>query len=108
MRYQPNAVKSCFFMKSIRNFMQIIDTANAVNVSLIIQIMHGYFYLAYLVSDFLLTTYMRWPIMRFVLIAAGGVVPLLSFFVERRVHREVTEYLRMRVARLDAPAASAN
>ncbi|MET0590520.1 MAG: DUF3817 domain-containing protein [Naasia sp.] len=82
-----------------------IDTANAVNVSLVIQIMHGYFYLAYLVSDFLLVTYLRWPITRFVLIAAGGVVPLLSFFVERRVHREVTDYLAARVARLDAARA---
>lgn len=82
-----------------------IDTANAVNVSLVIQIMHGYFYLAYLVSDFLLVTYLRWPITRFVLIAAGGVVPLLSFFVERRVHREVTDYLATRVARLDAARA---
>lgn len=79
-----------------------IDRATAVNVSLVIQITHGYCYLAYLVSDFLLTTYMRWPIKRFVLIAAGGVVPLLSFFVERRVHREVSDYLTRRVERLDA------
>jgi integral membrane protein len=83
-----------------------IDTANAVNASLVVQIIHGYFYLAYLVSDFLLVTFMRWPITRFVLIAAGGVVPLLSFFVERRVHREVTDYLTRRVEALPSTPAS--
>ncbi|BDI23812.1 DUF3817 domain-containing protein [Herbiconiux sp. L3-i23] len=75
-----------------------IDTANAVNASLIIQITHGYLYLAYLVSDFVLITFMRWPITRFIVIALGGVVPLLSFFVERRVHREVKGYLAAREA----------
>ena len=74
-----------------------IDTANATNVSLVIQITHGYLYLAYLVSDFVLVTFMRWPIMRFVLIAAGGVVPFLSFFTEHRVQREVKQYLARRV-----------
>jgi len=76
-----------------------IDTEYAVNASLIIQITHGYLYLAYLVSDFLLVTFMRWPITRFVVIAAGGVVPLLSFFVEHRVQREVKDHLSERLAR---------
>ena len=85
-----------------------IDTANATNVSLVIQITHGYFYLAYLVSDFVLVTYMRWPIMRFVVIALGGVVPLLSFFTEHRVQREVKAYLAGRLARITSdPSASA-
>jgi integral membrane protein len=86
-----------------------IDTANAVNVSLVIQITHGYFYLAYLVSDFVLVTFMRWPIVRFIVIALGGVVPLLSFFTERRVHREVKDYLAVRLARIPSdPSATAS
>lgn len=75
-----------------------IETSGGVNASLIIQITHGYLYLAYLVSDFVLITFMRWPITRFVLIALGGVIPFLSFFVERRVHREVADHLESRVA----------
>lgn len=59
------------------------------NLSLIIQITHGYIYMAYLVSSFVLVNWLRWPILRFVLIALGGVVPLLSFFVEHRVSRDV-------------------
>jgi len=73
-----------------------------INLSLVVQIIHGYFYLAYLVSDFVLITYLRWPITRFLLIAAGGVVPLLSFFTEHRISREVRDYLAKRQAALPA------
>ena len=69
-----------------------------INLSLAAQITHGYFYLAYLVVDFVLVTFLRWPITRFLLIAAGGVVPLLSFFTERRITREVRGYLASREA----------
>ena len=69
-----------------------------VNLSLLAQIAHGYFYLAYLVVDFVLITFLRWPITRFLLIAAGGVVPLLSFFTEHRITREVRDYLASREA----------
>jgi hypothetical protein len=41
---------------------------------------------------------MRWPFSRFVLIALGGVIPTLSFFVEVRVAREVREYLATRAS----------
>ncbi|HEY8589028.1 MAG TPA: DUF3817 domain-containing protein [Naasia sp.] len=74
------------------------DTHTAFDLSLAVQIAHGYAYLAYLVADFVLITYLRWPITRFLLIAAGGVVPLLSFFTEHRITREVTQYLDTREA----------
>ncbi len=45
--------------------------------------------MVYLFSDFRLWSMMRWPFMRFITIALGGVVPFLSFFVEHKVHREV-------------------
>ena len=39
---------------------------------------------------------MRWPFWRFLLLASGGIVPLLSFFMEARVAREVRTYLANR------------
>ncbi len=75
-----------------------VDGHTGVNLSLVAQIAHGYFYLAYLVVDFVLVTFLRWPITRFLLIAAGGVVPLLSFFTEHRITREVKSYLESREA----------
>ncbi len=82
----------------VGGFLALVPAGSvqAVNLSLIVQITHGYLYLVYLISDFVLITFLRWPITRFILIAAGGVVPLLSFFTERRIRREVTGYLAQR------------
>ena len=52
---------------------------NLTSVSLIV---HGWLYVAYLFGDFRLWTLMRWSFFRFLLIALGGVIPLLSFFTE--------------------------
>jgi integral membrane protein len=46
-------------------------------------IVHGWLYVAYLYADFRLWTELRWGIGKFLIIAAGGVVPFLSFFTER-------------------------
>ena len=70
-------------------------TVLAVNLSTGILIAHGWLYVVYLFSDFRVWSMMRWPFMRFVQIALGGVVPFLSFFVEhyitRRANRELAE-----------------
>jgi integral membrane protein len=73
-------------------------TATAVNLSTGILIAHGWFYVLYLFSDFRLWSLMRWPFSKFVLIALGGVIPTLSFFVEVRIVREVKAYLAGRAA----------
>jgi hypothetical protein len=46
-------------------------------------IVHGWLYVAYLFGDFRMWTLLRWSFRRFLIIALGGVVPLLSFFTER-------------------------
>lgn len=56
-------------------------------------IAHGWFYVIYLISNFMLWSPMRWPFIRFLVLALGGVIPLLSFFLEARIHREVVAYL---------------
>ncbi|GAA1611438.1 DUF3817 domain-containing protein [Leucobacter chromiireducens] len=58
-----------------------------------ILIAHGWFYVVYLVSDFMVWSPMRWNFGRFLLIALGGVIPLMSFFLEGRIVREVTSFL---------------
>ncbi|WP_173923616.1 DUF3817 domain-containing protein [Agromyces sp. Marseille-P2726] len=74
------------------------DTVTAVNLSTGILIVHGWFYVVYLFSDFRLWSLMRWPFGRFILIALGGVIPFLSFFLEVRIAREVRAYLERREA----------
>ena len=66
-----------------------------VNLSIGILIVHGWFYVVYLLSDFTLWSRMRWPFAMFILIALGGVIPFLSFiaehFVAKRAKRELAE-----------------
>ena len=69
-----------------------------VDLSTGILIAHGWLYVLYLFSDFRLWSLMRWPFSRFVLIALGGVVPTLSFFVEVRVVRDVRQFLAAHTA----------
>ena len=54
------------------------------NLTVWILIIHGWLYVVYLIADFRLWTLLRWPFTRFLLIALGGVVPLLSFYTEAR------------------------
>jgi integral membrane protein len=77
-------------------------TVDAVNLSTGILIAHGWFYVLYLFSDFRLWSLMRWPFSRFVVIALGGVVPTLSFFVEVRVAKDVRQFLAACTADADA------
>jgi len=79
--------------------LQPRDLIEAVNLSTLILIVHGWLYVIYLGLDFLLWRLTRWSFGRFLFIALGGIVPLLSFFFEFRVPRWVRE-------RLDASAAS--
>jgi integral membrane protein len=48
-----------------------------------ILVVHGWLYVLYLFADFRVWTLMRWSFMRFLIIAAGGVVPFLSFYTEK-------------------------
>jgi hypothetical protein len=66
-----------------------------VNLSIGILIVHGWFYVVYLIADFTLWSRMRWPFMMFILVALGGVLPFLSFiaehFVAKRARRELAD-----------------
>ena len=65
------------------------DLIIGVNLSTIILIVHGWLYVVYLGLDFILWRLVRWSFTRFLFIALGGIVPGLSFYLERRVPRDV-------------------
>lgn len=65
-------------------------------------IAHGWFYVIYLISDFMLWSPMRWPFWRFLVIALGGVIPFFSFWLEGRTAKEVNGYLERREAAVAA------
>lgn len=73
--------------------LQPRELITAVNLSTAILIVHGWLYVVYLLCDFALWRMTRWSFGRFLFIALGGIVPLLSFFFEFRVPRWVHERL---------------
>jgi hypothetical protein len=50
-------------------------------------IVHGWLYVFYLYTCFRVWSETRWAFTRFLVMAAGGVVPFLSFFTERHYGR---------------------
>jgi len=66
-----------------------LGVVGGVNLSITVLIVHGWMYVVYLISNFRLWTLMRWPFLKLILLALGGVVPFLSFVVEKKFHAEV-------------------
>lgn len=65
----------------------------------IIAMVHGWVYVVYLVTVFDLWSTLRWTLGRLVTMALAGVVPVMSFVLERRVHAQAQ-------ARIDAAASA--
>lgn len=74
-------------------FLNPREQITAINLSTIILIVHGWFYVFYVLADFNLWSPMRWSFLRLGVMFLGGIVPLLSFILERRIHREVVAVL---------------
>ena len=64
------------------------ELITGVNLSTAILIAHGWLYVLYLGTDFVLWRQIRWSFGKLLFIALGGIIPLLSFFLERRVPRD--------------------
>lgn len=61
--------------------------SSGFDLTSMVLIVHGWLYVFYLYTDFRLWSLLKWNLGRFLLIAAGGVVPLLSFFAERHFRK---------------------
>jgi integral membrane protein len=115
MKYAFHLELYAFGDQGVLAFTPVLETATGlestgtgVNLSTGILIAHGWFYVVYLFSDFRLWSLMRWPFSRFIVIALGGIVPFLSFFLEARIGREVRGYLDRREAGEHASTGSAS
>lgn len=64
-----------------------------VSFSSIVAVVHGWIYVVYLITCVDLWTRMKWSLGRGFYMAMGGVVPLLSFYAERRIAAEVADSL---------------
>jgi hypothetical protein len=66
---------------------------SGINLTVAILVIHGWLYVLYLFADFRIWTLLRWSFWRFLIIASGGIIPLLSFFTERYYARVAEEQI---------------
>ena len=86
----------------------LVSTGDGANLSLGILVVHGWFYVVYLFSCFRVWSLMRWDFLRLIMLAAGGVIPFVSFIMEAIVARDITRYLAEREAADGAAAAASD
>lgn len=79
----PNGLLSLAYYTLDANDNKVGLPTTGLDITTVSLIVHGWLYVAYLFGDFRLWTIMQWGFNRFLIIALGGVVPLLSFFTER-------------------------
>lgn len=61
----------------------------------IIAIVHGWVYMAFVISCLMLGMRARWDFGKIILTALAGVVPFFSFFMEAKRRREVKEQFQL-------------
>lgn len=89
-------------VEMIYKYLIAADSSTALvvggfNLAAAIAICHGWCYVVYLIGCFWLNQQMRWSLGRYLVLAAAGVVPVMSFILERRIHRQVEAELEAAV-----------
>ena len=59
----------------------------------LVWLFHGWLYLAYVVVTAMLGLKMRWPLHRYAVVMAAGMIPTASFIAEHYVNRDVRRRL---------------
>ena len=73
----------------ILKYMVGVDNARYLEITSMIAVLHGWVFVVYAFTCVQLWTRMKWRLGRLATMVAGGVVPVMSFIVERKVRREV-------------------
>lgn len=79
----------------IRMIMEYILDIELPSWTTFVAIFHGWAYMIYLICTLNLGLKARWDPARWATTAISGVVPFLSFFVEKNRRREVTEKFQL-------------
>lgn len=93
-RYQLMAIVTGVFLLLVTlgvilKYVVRVDNDAVVSASTAIATTHGFIYIVYLLACADLWTRLRWGWGRLAALILGGVVPGLSFVIERRVTREL-------------------
>lgn len=63
------------------------------NAAAAVAIAHGWCYVAYLITTFWLNSQMKWGLKNLIIMALAGVIPVMSFIVEAKLHRRAVREL---------------
>ncbi|MFG1925549.1 DUF3817 domain-containing protein [Cryptosporangium sp. NPDC048952] len=74
------------------------------SLSSIVSPIHGFLYMVYLGVTLDLAMRLRWPALKIIGVMLAGTIPFLSFFIERRVHRQAVADLEAGAAKTHASA----
>ena len=66
-----------------------VDNPRYLEITAAIAVLHGWVFVVYAFTCVQLWIRMKWRLGRLATMVAGGVVPVMSFIVERKVRREV-------------------
>ena len=82
------------------------ENITGINLSIAILTFHGWLYVLYLGCDFVMWRLARYSFARFLFIALGGIIPFLSFFLERGVPRDIERRIAAVAPAESVPVAS--
>ena len=68
---------------------------DGVDISKLLLQVHGILYVVYLFADFQVWRLAKLKLVDFLIIASGGVIPLTSFFIERKYQLQLAEKLKV-------------
>lgn len=93
-RYRVMAIITGTFLLAVFTGLlikQFVDNTTLNSITGVIAVTHGWIFIVYLAATIHLWLLMRWGFTRLIVMALGGIVPFLSFFLEHRFAVEVRQ-----------------
>ncbi len=86
---------------------ELLTPTTGIDLSKYVLIIHGWLYVIYLIASFRLWSFMRWSFGRLVVLALGGIIPVLSFVLEAIYTKQVRAWISSHPAAAPQEGASA-
>ena len=86
---------------------ELLQPTTGIDLSKYVLIVHGWLYVIYLVASFRLWSFMRWSFGKLIVLALGGIVPVLSFVLEAVFTKQVRSWISSHPVAASQEGASA-
>ena len=72
---------------------ELLQPTTGIDLSKYVLIVHGWLFVIYLIACFRLWSFMRWSFPKLIVLALGGIVPVLSFVLEAIYTKQVRSWI---------------